>query len=667
MRVAAAHQRSALAVLLVVPALLALAGPRLAFAGPDWDPIPPEHLAQTKPVVEPEAGAEALLWRVQVEDEVESEGILSIRRHFLRVKVFTQQGAQDWSRRDIDYPQKGVRILDLSARTIQPDGSVRVMDRKAISEETIVKGREGKLKRTSFALPAVQPGSIIEYRYTEYRRDDNVYSDSYPFQLDIPAQRVVYRVRPISWPGLTMRQLTFRVATRPPDSPSGGYYVTEATNQRAFVFEPDMPPRQQQIAFMVCFYTTDEENSPDRYWPAVGRRQAEWFDDATKPDNAIKQATAKIVQGATDPRERVERIAKWVRSNVRIARSGSRDSLRAMGLSEVKHARGAFAQGGGYYRDAMLVFGSMVRAAGLETRWAMVPQRTELFFDRNMLSESFLDSYQVAVRLDGTWTTVDPCLRYLPWDMQEWSEEAANALLCDRDSSRFIETPIAAPERTTRARRADLDLQPDGTLKGTLRTSFSGHFNGAIRRQFDGVTAQELDSTVSTLQADDGSNTTFSKVQLLNRDAQDEPLTMTSHVELPGFAAVTGKRILLEPAVFQAHAKPRYTSSKRRNPVYFEHAWCELDTIMIRLPEGWVVQEAESVQPLSAEGVATYTASVMVGEEGRLIRYVRGFRMGIDGSIYFPPKYYEGVKQFFDSVHERDGISLSLARAEAKP
>ena len=667
MRVAAAPRPCALAIFLVVAALPALAGPRFAFAGPDWEPIPPEHLAQAKPVVDPEAGAEALLWTVRVEDEVESGGILSIRRHFLRVKVFTQQGAQDWSRRDIDYPQKGVRILDLSARTIQPDGSIRVMDRKAVSEETIVKGREGKLKRLTFALPAVQPGSIIEYQYSEYRRDNNAYADSYPFQLDIPAQRVVYRVRPLSWPGLSMRQLTFHTVTRPARAGAGGYYETEATNLRAFVSEPDMPPRMQQIAFMVLFYTTDEESSPEKFWPAVGRRQAGWFDGATRPDNAIKKATAALVQDAADPRERLERIAKWVRSNVRIARSGSRDSLSAMGMREVSDARGAYAQGGGYYRDALLVFASMARAAGQETRWAMVPSRTELFFDPNMLSEGLLNSYQIAVRLDGVWTTIDPLLPYLPWDMQEWSEEAANALLCDRDSTRFIETPIASPERTTRARRADLELRPDGTLVGAVRTTFSGHFNGEIRKLFDGVTAQELDSTVSTLQADDGSNTTFSKVRLMNPDAHDEPLTMVSIVELPGFAAVTGKRILLEPAVFQAHGKPRFTSSKRRNPVYFEHAWCELDTILIRLPEGWKVEETDSVQPLTAEGVAAYTASVMVGEEGRLVRYVRGFRMGIDGSLYFAPKSYEGVKQFFDAVHQRDGVSLSLGRVEAKP
>ena len=49
---------------------------------------------------------------LQVDDQIEGEGLLSIRDHFLRVKVFTEKGAQEWTQHEADYPRKGVSISD---------------------------------------------------------------------------------------------------------------------------------------------------------------------------------------------------------------------------------------------------------------------------------------------------------------------------------------------------------------------------------------------------------------------------------------------------------------------------------------------------------------------------------------------------------------------------
>jgi transglutaminase-like putative cysteine protease len=647
-------------------ALLALARPDAARADKDWPPLPPEHKALSEPKVERDADAEALLWEVKVEDRLESEGVLSIRDHFLRVKVFTQKGAQEWSKREIDYPNRGVSVSDIAARTLRADGSIQVMDRKAISNETIVKTSSGSLKRISFASPGVEPGCIVEYRYREYRRDDDVYSSGYPFQLEIPVHRVVYRIRPISIPNLFMRQLTFHVAALSSPTAVDGYYETTASSLPAFVKEPDMPPEAQQLGFMVLFYTTSEQNTADTYWPVVGRERAETFDREIKADDHMREAARALVAGAATDRERVERIARWVRSDFRVVRSNAPDSLKAHGLKAASDAREAWRQKGGRYRDGLLVFAALARAAGLEVRWMKVPSRERIFFNRNMLSDGYLDSYQVAIRVDGRWSSFDPITRYLPWDMRPWDEEATMGLLCDRDSSRFVETGYSVPENTLRTRTADLQLEPDGTLAGTLRVTWSGHLNDAQRAHFADVRTDEIDSLATETQTDGGTTVRLSSVSLERGAEESSPLGMTAKITLPEFASVTGKRILVEPAVFQAHAKPRYTSTSRRHPVYYRFPWTELDTVRIHIPEGWKVEQADSVQPLSAQGVSDYAAAVMVSDDQRTILYVRRFRMGLEGSIFFPPQYYPGVKQLFDGIQKRDRVALTLTKLDAK-
>jgi uncharacterized protein DUF3857 len=648
-------------------ALPALCGPQPARADRDWPTLPPEHRTLAQPAVEPDADAEALLWEVKVDDRLESDGILSIRDHFLRVKVFTQKGAQEWSKHGIDYPRRGVVISDLAARTLRADGAIQTMEKKAISDETIVKTSSGSLKRISFALPGVEPGCVVEYRYREYRRDDNVYSSGYPFQLEIPVHQVVYRIKPLAIPDVSMRQLTFHVTAQSSAKPVDGFYETVARNLPAFVTEPDMPPEAQQLGFMVLFYTTAEQNTAETYWPVVGKTRAEAFDREVKADERMREAARALVAGAAGDRERVERLARWVRSDFLVVRSDSPDSLRARGLRVPSDAREAWRQKGGRYRDGLLVFAALARSAGLDVRWMKVPSRSKLFFNRNMLSEGYLDSYQVAIRIDGRWATFDPITRYLPWDMKPWDEEATMSLLCDRDSSRFVETSYSAPEHTVRTRSADLELAPDGTLEGTIRVAWSGHLNQDQRERFADVRSEDLDSLAAETQTDGGTTVRLSNVALERGSDESAPLVMTAKVTLPEFASVTGRRILIEPAVFYAHAKPRYTSTSRRHPVYYRYPWTELDTVRVRLAKGWKVEAASSVEPLGAEGVSDYSAAVMVSDDGMQILYVRRFRMGLEGSIFFPPQFYPGVKKLFDEIQKRDRVALSLARTDAGP
>src|SRR5215471_16104585 len=57
-----------------------------------------------------------------------------------------------------------VRMVDLKARTIHPDGSIVEFNGK-VFEKTRYKGREGKLAFKAFSMPSVTVGSIVEYKY----------------------------------------------------------------------------------------------------------------------------------------------------------------------------------------------------------------------------------------------------------------------------------------------------------------------------------------------------------------------------------------------------------------------------------------------------------------------------------------------------------------------
>ncbi len=158
-----------------------------ALAADDWKPIESGQLALKVPVVEKDADAEAIFWEVRVNDAGED----LISSHYIRIKVFTDRGKESQSKIDLTYAGRS-RIVDIAGRTIKADGSIVELKKDAIFDRTIVKAGEFKVKAKSFAMPSVEPGAIIEYRWKEVRPQQLANNIRLLFQREIPVQFVKY-------------------------------------------------------------------------------------------------------------------------------------------------------------------------------------------------------------------------------------------------------------------------------------------------------------------------------------------------------------------------------------------------------------------------------------------------------------------------------------------
>ena len=161
----------------------------------DWKPVDPADLALPSPRVEKDADAEVIFWEVWVTDERD------VRRaayfiQYIRMKIFNERGRDQ--HRTVDLPF-GVRInvIDIAGRTIKPDGTIVELKKVAVFERILVKAGGLKVKAKSFAMPAVEPGAIIEYRWREIREDQIANYVRLPFQRDVPVQTKV-RQTPLS-------------------------------------------------------------------------------------------------------------------------------------------------------------------------------------------------------------------------------------------------------------------------------------------------------------------------------------------------------------------------------------------------------------------------------------------------------------------------------------
>src|SRR5688500_5493589 len=268
---------SACACLCLLAALAAALAPRAAGArgDKDWRPVDPADLTLPAPTVERDADAEALFWEVKVADEADGGDPRTVLHHYVRIKIFNERGRESQSKVDILAPKFGgreIKINDIAGRTIKPDGTIVELKKEDIFERTVVKTGGLKVKAKSFAMPSVEPGSIIEYRWREVRGDTISFYDRFEFSRDIPVREVKYYVKPISLRGFPygMRAQTFNGRNTPFQKEKDGYYSTSVSNVPAFREEPHMPPEYAVRPWMLVYYSLDRKLDPARFWKEYG-------------------------------------------------------------------------------------------------------------------------------------------------------------------------------------------------------------------------------------------------------------------------------------------------------------------------------------------------------------------------------------------------------------
>ncbi|MEO8025706.1 MAG: DUF3857 domain-containing protein, partial [Bryobacteraceae bacterium] len=140
----------------------------------DWRPVSRAELEQKIPKVDPAADAEAIFWDISVEDRAQGGDPQTILNHYIRIKIFTERGKEDHS--TVEIPRVGKRsIHDVAGRTIKPDGTIIELKKDSIFDRELVKTKGLKLRGKSFAMPNVEAGDIIEYRWREVRDGELVF------------------------------------------------------------------------------------------------------------------------------------------------------------------------------------------------------------------------------------------------------------------------------------------------------------------------------------------------------------------------------------------------------------------------------------------------------------------------------------------------------------
>lgn len=637
----------------------------------EWREVTPSELATKTPKVEADADAEAIFWETRIDDS--SDDKLS-RRHYVRVKIYTDRGREKFSKVDIPF-LKGLKIKEVAARVIKADGSIVELKKEDIFEREIVRASGIKIKAKSFAVPNIEPGVIIEYRYREVIEDGSAKGMRLAFQRDIPVQTLSYYYKPHNKNSPNFQP--FNMPNTKFVKDDKGFYLAQKIDVPSFKEEPRMPPEDQVRPWMllqgVTFnitgvtemgisYSIKDPNNPRQYWGAVSGERASLTRFMTKSNGDVKKAAAEITAAASTPDEKLRKLYEFCQTQIRNTTFDTsltdedRQKLPAFkSIAEVIKRRS------GNLVEINLLFGALASSLGFETRIAHLSNRSEMFFDPRMTNEFFVRPGAIAV-LDGNdWNFFNPGSNFVPYGMLAWSEEDVWALLVGDKVHDWVKTPLTGYEKTAAKRTGKFKLLEDGTLEGDVRVEYAGqlgyrykmdNYNQSAGKREEDL-KEELKSRISTAEV--------SAISIENVTEPQKPFVYAFKVRVPNYAQRTGKRLFLQPGFFEYGKSPVFSGASRKYDVYFQYPWSEQDSIEIALPKGFTLDSADAPGLLSdPQKIGYLNVNIGVDKASNTLVYKRQFHFGGGGNTLFPATAYQPLKNLFDAFSKADTHTITL-------
>jgi len=637
----------------------------------NWLPISDSDRQLKNSSVEKDAAAEILLWRVHVVDEYLSVGLQRVFYHYIRLKVFDANGKEKLGTVDLPYREPG-GIADVSGRTIKADGTIVELDRKAIYKRDLVRAGGRKAKVVSFAMPGVENGAILEYRWKQTQDDNRFRYLRLEFTRDLPVQKVTYFLKPLSNEYVASDQMyivPFNCKPTPLQQDRDRWAETTVTNVPASVDEPYAPSDPNVQPWALLYYRAAAIRDPQKYWNDEAKKTYNQFKDLLKPNAEQKAAAMQVAAAAKTDDEKIAALTNYLRQHLRnvldpdVTEAERNEFLKKLPEDRQRTSAEIFKSKLALPDEMNVAFSALAMQVGLDVRPVLVANRNEVAIDVTMLPERyFIDDVALGLKAGDSWKVFSVSPRFLFPGMLPSADQGTSAIVTDSKAAMFMKTQVAPPESSIEVRMANLKLSAEGSLGGDVEEEYTGYraeeYRLLLARQSPAQREQWAHDRIVRMFPD----AEVGSIKIENIDDVLKAVRLTYHLDAPFFGQVTGKRILFHPNAFRRSQAARFSASERRYPVEFPFAWKESDQIRIELPAGYELENAENPGNLSFGEAGGYALSMGATRKGAATELIlsRELTFGAKGAIAFPASVYPTLKKIFDEIELRDTHTLSL-------
>ncbi|HEY7097093.1 MAG TPA: DUF3857 domain-containing protein [Terriglobales bacterium] len=628
----------------------------------DWPPVSAAELALTDNPAMP--GASAIL----LDRDSRVDDVKSVESEYCRIKIFTDEGRK-FANIEIPYVEKQQEVYEVRARTVRPDGTA-VEFSGAVFDRLIVKSKRLKYQAKVITLPEVGTGSIFEYSYKVK------WHQHAPGVLKNPSEYLIdstYSIPTMQWTlqhELFTRHARFTIRYLPKGNlqwalirPPAGSHVELKPDGTAQLEIRDLPPMEKEelappenyINSRVHFFYV--LGNSYGFWSELGMRQGKELEVFIGHSKTIEQATARIVTDTDSPEAKLRKIYKAVQQirYVSYEPEKTEKQNKQENLRENKNVEDVWNHGYAFSNEINYLFVAMARAAGFQAWVVKLVDRSQSVLDRVVLDASQLNATVVMVKMGKDNLFLDPATRFCPYGLLPWAESGVRGLRISDFGADFQLIPAPGSDSAIIRRTASVKVDSNGTIEGKVQVAFAGE--EALVRRLDHYDEDEAgrqkaleDEVKGWLPA--GANVEISRVDAW--EDSDKELKAEASFSVPEFATVSGRRLLVPLAVFQAKPTHRFDSARRTYPIYFQYSYRVEDDIHWIFPEGYRYESIPSAHSFQNDSFR-YKTTLAPTAAG--LDFSRLFSMD---SFLFGPGLYGMIQDTFRKIASGDAEQAVL-------
>ncbi len=573
-----------------------------------WEDLGIEHTPGREEF--PDEGAIVLLddGRMEIFSNI-NNSFSEFERHKI-IKILNYEG-QRYANIVIPY-FPGATIYHIQARTISPGGKITVLDKQNIFDVNLYPNFifYSDQRAKIFTMPALEPGSIIEYFYRVSVRGRTLWH-SWLFQDEIPTLHSRFTlIHPSEW-NLNFRLYNIDLNPQITKTPAGFKSTScwDARNIPALNSEFAMPPKKEIIS-RLSFAPVGVKT-----WDDV----AGWYDELAssreKTNSAIEELAGKLNAGVTDEQEKLKRIYEWVRDNVRYIAVEI-----GIGGYQPHPAPEVLGNQYGDCKDMATLLCSLAEASDIPVSAVLISTRQNGRVDTTLPSPFHFNhaiAYSPPAGDGGIW--MDATEKGCPFGQLPWYDQGVPVLVVgDNGHGSILITPKFPADSNRAETHWEVKLQENGSAEIHGRTSFRGAMASELREGFFYSAAEQTDLWMETYIAERCVGATLDTFTVSGMETVQDPLQLDYYFHTPTFARARAGELVFEPAEMSPFEIPNYFRSKSRTySIELRFPFTQEFYMEMHLPNQFtpeIVSYQDSL--LSPFGRAKYSGNV---KDGKLI------------------------------------------------
>jgi len=608
---------------------------------PDWV----RTAAQQKlPAYSPETNAVVLL-----EDTtytVAPDGS-AVEHYRYVVKILRPQGREEGI---VGVPfDKDSKILSMHVWSIGPDGHEYAVKDNEMTEHGYGEGNlfaDDKIRVVR--PPGRDPGGVIAYEY-EQRCHPYLTEKTWFFQDNLPHLNQNFTLE--LPPNFTYGTVWAHAKQAPPIDLERQRWRWEMNNTPPIDLEQvTLRPDPFSLAGrMTVHYAGPGISTPtEGTWQSIGQWYQALAKDRLTATPEIAAKANELVSGKTDFYDKTEAIGEFVQKQVRYF-------AIEMGIGgyQPHYAADIFHNRYGDCKDKATLLTAMLSTIGVHGALVMVDHRRGVLdpdapsiVGDHMIAAIEIPKDYTSPKLRSVVTSTtgrrylifDPTWEKTAFGQLEHNLQGGYGVLMEGPESQIIQFPVLPPDLNTIHRTASFQLQPDGSLKGTVTEKRFGDLSEDRRSLYTMGDAKEQTQFLDRVLGQDFTSFTVSDVKVQNAEALNKDLTTSYALAADRFGKPMGSLLTVRPRVLGSDGL--HTDLKmRRVPINLNETMQEHDDYAIELPPGYAVDEIPDPIKLDV-GFASYESSSTVKDN--VLHYTRTYTVR---EVTLPADKYSDVQK----------------------